>query len=141
MESLALEHGKGADIGKRGVDAFAARINGVGLDRRGSERAGALDRPVKQCPRHPAPSESRADEEADDSPDRAIVHGWYGPGANEPLHLGTQSEPTPPDDPTFKVSNHTRRRRVVKLISEGVSSLGQQSLAELGFRSAPILAR
>ena len=141
MESLALEHRNGANVGERGVDALAGRLDGVGLDRRRPVQTGALDRPVKQGPRHSAPSKSLVDEEADDGPDWAIVHGWDGPGANQPLHLRTHSKTTPPDDLTFNVGNHTRRRRVAKLISEGVSSLGQQSLAELGFRSAPILAR
>ncbi len=65
-----------------------------------------------------APPVSDSHQEADDRPDRAIVHLRDRAGADEPLHLVARANAAPPGDPAVDVGEHARSCRALHLIAE-----------------------
>ena len=123
LEAFLFEHSRSTDVGESIINAHAAGIDGVRLERGRSILSRALDRTLKQRPRYTAPPVGWSHEEADNGPHLAIIHGRNCPRADQSLQLMARPEATPPGDIPVNIGDHARRGLALKLLAQGISPL------------------
>jgi hypothetical protein len=139
-EAGVLEHAERADLGRRAVDARAARVDRVGLERRRALLARVRDHAVEERAPQTAPPVAEADREAEDRPHREVVDDRDRPRPDEALHRLPEAELAPAGRLPGHVREHPGRRVPLHLCAKNGSALLEARVGVVARRHPPVPA-